>query len=389
MRFSTRIQQLAASQTMAVSARAAELKAQGRDVISLAVGEPDTAAPDTVIAAAKEAAEKGMTRYTPVAGIPEARKAVAGYFKRFYAAQAAPENTILTNGGKQAIYNLFQCLINPGDEVLVPSPYWVSYPAMIDLAQGVFVPVPCGGDGKVTAQALEAARTGRTRLLVLNSPCNPTGVCYSQEELEALAEWAAAHDVFVVSDELYDQLVYDVDRRASLSPFWQKRPESVAVVGGLSKCFAVPGWRAGYALADAALIAQMAKLQGQSTSNICDLSQAAVVAALTGSFDSVVRMREIYRSRSELALSIIQGWEGVSYPVPEGAFYVFVNVSGFFDRTTPDVVSLCSWLLETVNVACVPGSAFGDPQSMRLSLCVPQARLLEALNRLGEALMGK
>lgn len=389
MRFSTRIQQLAVSQTMAVSARATELKNQGRDIISLAVGEPDMAAPDTVITAAKEAAERGMTRYTPVAGIPEARKAVAGYFKRFYAAQAAPENTILTNGGKQAIYSLFQCLLDPGDEVLVPAPYWVSYPAMIHLAQGVFVPVPCAGDGKVTAQALESARTGRTRLLVLNSPCNPTGVCYSQDELEALAEWAVEHDVFVVSDELYDQLVYDVDRRASLSPFWQKHPESVAVVGGLSKCFAVPGWRAGYALADAALIAQMAKLQGQSTSNICDLSQAAVVAALTGSFDSVVRMREIYKGRSQLALSIIEGWEGVSYPVPEGAFYVFVNVSGFFDKKTPDVVSLCSWLLETVNVACVPGSAFGDPQSMRLSLCVPQPRLVEALNRLGEALMGK
>ncbi len=391
MNFSNRIHNLKPSGTLAVSSRAAELRAQGHDIISLSLGEPDFPTPSHIADAAREAIQAGFTRYTPVPGIPEARDAVAEYFKRFYGVEAARENTMLSNGGKQVLYNIFMALLNPGDEVLVPAPYWVSYPDMIELAQAVPVPVfaPISEGGKVTIERLECALTPRTRMLLLNSPSNPTGVCYSQAELNALAQWAIAKGLFVVSDELYDQLVYDKKLCASLSPLWRRHPESIAIVGGLSKCFSMPGWRVGYALAHADLIRQMSKLQGQCTSNICSIAQKAAIAALLGSFASVDAMRSEYRRRRDVALAIIDQWSGVTYPKPDGAFYLFLNVSCMFDEKTPDITSLCTWLMETAGVAAVPGSAFGDGESLRISYSIEEKTLVEALNRMGRAFLDK
>lgn len=391
MNFSKRIQQLKPSGTLAVSSRAAELKAQGYDIISLSLGEPDFPTPSHVAEAARDAIQAGFTRYTPVPGIPEARDAVAGYFKRFYGVEAARENTMLCNGGKQVLYNIFMAILNPGDEVLMPAPYWVSYPDMIELAQAVPVPVfvPVTEGGKLTPEHLEKRLTPRTRMLLLNSPSNPTGVCYSQSELNTLTEWAISKNLFVVSDELYDQLVYDKKLCASLSQVWQRYPEQIAIVGGLSKCFSMPGWRVGYALAHAELIRQMSKLQGQCTSNICSIAQKAAVAALLGSFASVDSMRSEYRRRRDVALAIIDQWNLVTYPKPDGAFYLFLNVSRMFDEKTPDIVSLCTWLMETAGVATVPGSAFGDPESLRISYSIEEKMLVEALNRMGRAFLNK
>lgn len=391
MNFSNRIQQLKPSGTLAVSSRAAELRAQGRDIISLSLGEPDFPTPPHVAKAACEAIQAGFTRYTPVPGIPEARAAVAAYFKRFYGVEASCENAMLCNGGKQVLYNIFMALLNPGDEVLLPAPYWVSYPDMIKLAQAVPVPVfvPVSEGSKVTPDRLEKALTPRTRMLLLNSPSNPTGVCYSQQELNRLAEWALSKGLFIVSDELYDQLVYDKELCASLSPVWQCQPDRVAVVGGLSKCFSMPGWRVGYALAHADLVRQMSKLQGQCTSNICSIAQKAAVAALLGSFASVEAMRLEYRRRRDVALAIIDQWNLVSYPKPDGAFYLFLNVSRLFDEKTPDIVSLCTWLMETAGVATVPGSSFGDDTSLRISYSIEEKTLVEALNRMGQGFLGK
>ncbi len=267
MRISDRLTRIKPSATLAVNAKALELKAKGVQVVSLAVGDT----PEHVREAAKTAIDEGFTRYTQVPGIPELRQAVCGYFARFYGVEAPMEATVVTNGGKQALYNLFQCLLNPGDEVLVPAPYWVSYPALVELAGGVTVPVasPAERGFKVTPEELDRAVTPRTRALLLNSPSNPTGACYSRAETDAIMEWAIARDLFVISDEIYDRLVYEPAEAVSVCDWWERHPENVAVVNGLAKTFAMTGWRVGYALAHPDLIKAMTKIQGQSTSNIC------------------------------------------------------------------------------------------------------------------------
>jgi len=390
MRISERLARIKPSATLAVNTKAQELQAQGREIVSLAVGQPDFCTPINVCEAAKAALDEGFTRYTAVPGIPELREAVAGYYGRFYGARATAANAIVCNGGKQVLYNLLMALVNPGDEVLVPAPYWVSYPAMIQLADGVSVFVPTTADDGylVTLEGLEAARTGRTRVLILNSPSNPTGCCYTQVQLEAIAEWARKNDIFIISDEVYDRLVYSPFEPASLAKTWEQYPETLAIVGALSKSLSMTGWRVGYALAHEDLVKAMTKIQGQSTSNINSITQRAAVAALTGPWDIVDEMKQAFVRRRDLAYDIITGW-GAPCPKPDGAFYLFPVLDKFYTDDVPDSAAMCTKILEEVGVALVPGSAFGDDKCIRFSYAVDDEVLKSALAKVGSVVLGK
>lgn len=390
MRISDRLADIKPSATLAVNAKSLELKAKGVQVVSLAVGEPDFPTPAHVREAAKAAIDEGFTRYTQVPGIPELRQAVCGYFTRFYGVEPPMEATVVTNGGKQALYNLFQCLLNPGDEVLVPAPYWVSYPALVELAGGVpvFVASPAERGFKVTPRELDRAVTPRTRTLLLGSPSNPTGACYTRAETDAIMEWAISRGLFVLSDEIYDQLVYEPAEAVSVCDWWARCPESVAVVNGLSKTFAMTGWRVGYALAHPDLVRAMAKIQGQSTSNICSVAQKAALAALTGPYDAVLEMKNAFRRRRDLAHGVVASWPGVVCPKPDGAFYLFADMSALYTPDLPDSTSLCTHIMEQANVALVPGAAFGDDACLRFSYAVSDDTLMIALAKVAKVLFG-
>lgn len=390
MKISDRLAQIKPSATLAVNAKAMELRAQGKEIISLAVGQPDFGTPQHVCDAAKEALDEGFTRYTPVPGIPELREAVANYYTKFYGAKTTADNAIVSNGGKQVLYNLLMALVNPGDDVLIPAPYWVSYPPMVQLAQGnsVFVPTTAEEDYLVTIDGLEAARTDKTTVLILNSPSNPTGCCYTQAQLEEIAEWARKNDIFIISDEVYDRLVYAPAEPASLAKVWEAYPDTISIVGALSKSFCMTGWRVGYALAHEDLVKAMSKIQGQSTSNINSITQMAAVAGLSGSWDIVDEMKESFVRRRDIAYEIITGW-GAPCPKPDGAFYLFPVLDQFYTEDAPDSASMCTKILEEAGVALVPGSAFGDDKCIRFSYAVDDETLKDALARVGKVLTGK
>lgn len=388
MKLAQRITQIRPSATLTINTKAQELRAAGRHIVSLAVGEPDFSTPDHVCAAAKAAVDQGFTRYTPVPGIPELRTAVAGYFQDFYGVHASMDNVVVTNGGKQSLYNLMQVLLDPGDEVLVPAPYWVSYPALVQLAQGqsVFVPTEPEAQFLVTVEQLEAARTARTRCLILNTPSNPTGCHYSQSALDALAAWAVEHNIFVISDEIYDRLVYAPAKPASLAAWWEKYPHGFAIVNGLAKSFAMTGWRVGYTLGHADLIKAMTKIQGQSTSNICSIAQKAAVAALTGGWECLAPMLTAFARRRDMALKLVLDWGRVQCPRPDGAFYLFPRVDAYYTPEVSDSTALCAYLLDNANVALVPGAAFGDDRCIRISYALDDATLASCLPQIGQAL---
>ncbi len=388
MNFADRMHQLKPSATLTISAKATELKAKGKDVFNLSLGEPDMPVPAHVLDAVVNAARRGNAKYTPAQGLPELRDAVGCYYDRVYSTAVPRESVIAGNGGKQCIFNVCQALLNPGDEVLVPSPYWISYPDIILLAGGVTVPVPTtSAQGfKVTTADLDRYFTPKSRILLLNSPSNPTGVCYTRKELETLALWGIEHGLTVISDELYDQLYYNEHGPVSLIGLWKKYPEQVVVINGMSKSFSMPGWRVGYAVGHPDLIKQMTKLQGQTTSNICALAQEAAIAALTGPYDSVFAMRDTYRHRRDAALAIISQWPAIPSYTPEGAFYIFLNVSALFTPEIPDSTTMCAHLLDVAEVALVPGVAFGDDNSVRLSYSVEETRLIAALHKLAPIL---
>ena len=388
MNFADRMQQLKPSATLTISAKAKELRAKGKDVFNLSLGEPDLPVAPHVLDAVIAAARQGSAKYTPVPGLPALRDAVSCYFERAYSVAVPREATMASNGGKQCIFNICQALLNPGDEVLIPCPYWLSYPDIILLAGGRAVPVPTSSERgfKVSVADLERCATPKTRLLFLNSPSNPTGACYTRRELETLALWAVERDIIVLSDELYDQLYYNDSGPVSLVGMWEKHPDHVVVVNGLSKSFAMPGWRVGYTVAHPDLIKQMTKLQGQTTSNICSLAQEAAIAALTGPYDSVFAMRDIYRRRRDAALEIIRQWPAIPRYTPEGAFYIFLDVSALFTPEIPDSTTMCAHILDAAEVALVPGVAFGDDKSVRLSYSIEEDRLIAALHKLAPIL---
>lgn len=389
MKLADRVAQLKPSATLAVSAKAQELKAQGKDILSLSVGEPDFPTPEHICKAAKEAITSGFTRYTPVPGIPELRAAAAAYFNRSYGISAEADHIIISNGGKHCLYNLCQALLNPGDHVLIPAPYWVSYPPMVELAAAkpVLIATAPEKDFKVTPADLEKGLTPKTRLLLLNSPSNPTGACYTKEELDAIAQWAVERGVIVISDEIYDRLVYSGTPSLSLCSWWQKYPENFVIVNGVAKTFAMTGWRVGYALAHPDLIRAMSRLQGQSTSNVCSVSQKAAVAALNGEMGKVEEMRAAFERRRNLAMDIVSSWPDVVCPRPSGAFYIFPDVHRHYGPRFADSTSLCTLLLAEAGVALVPGAAFGDDRCIRISYAVSDDTLVSALHLVAKVLL--
>lgn len=390
MKYAERLSLFQPSATLAVNAKTLELKAKGIPVTSLAVGEPDFDTPVHIREAAKRAIDEGFSRYTAVEGIVELRQAVCGYYQRCYNIEAKPENIIITNGGKQSLYNMFLALLDPGDEVLIPAPYWTSYPDMVLLTGGtpVVVASPAARGFRITPADLEKACTPRTRMLILNSPSNPTGVTYTVEEISALVEWAVSHDIFILADEIYDQLVYAPAKAASVAAWWPQYPDKIAVLNGLAKGFAMTGWRVGYTLTHPGLVKQLSKIQGQSTSNVCSIAQKAGVEALTASYDCINVMRQAFMRRRDKAHAEIASWPGIVCPKPEGAFYLFPNVSALFSPEIPDASTFCTVLLEKAQVAVMPGEAFGDPQCVRLSYAVSDEVLMDALGRIKNVLFG-
>ncbi len=378
---------IAPSRTTAMTDRAIELRAQGRDIISLSVGEPDFATPPHVLAAAHAALDAGETKYTPVPGTAALREAAALHFARDLGITVPPSQVIVSAGGKQAIFHALLATLDPGDEVLIPSPWWVSYPEIVRFAgaEVIDLPTQAAGGFRITPEQLEAAITPRTRWLLLNSPGNPTGATYPAEELKALGEVLARHPrVLVMSDDIYAPLRYTPGRHATLAVECPDLAERVLTVSGVSKSHAMTGFRIGVAAGPAWLIAAMGRLQSHSSGNPASISQAAAVAAFTGPQDFLADWCERFRARRDMVVAAINAIPGLSCPVPDGAFYCMVDAAPFMDRFGDDE-ALCLHLLEH-GVAVVAASAFGGANGFRISFAADEAKLTEAVRRIAGAL---
>ena len=386
-----RLGRVSPSQTIAISSKARALKAAGRDVISLSAGEPDFDTPDNVKQAAIRAIRDGDTKYTDVAGTPTLRRAVAAKFKRDSGLDYAPDEIIVGTGGKQIIYNAMVATLNAGDEVVIPSPCWVSYPDIVALADGTPVIVPCGQNNgfKLLPEDLEAAITPRTKWFMLNSPCNPTGAAYSAAELRALADVLLRHpDVWVFTDDTYEKLAYGDFAFATLAQVEPRLKDRTVTMNGCSKAYAMTGWRIGFAGGPAKLIRAMDKLQSQSTSNTSSISQAAAVEALNGPQDAIPQMVEVYQGRRDLVVEMLNQAPGVTCHKPEGAFYVFPSIHGCIGKTTAKGAAITGdesfvvALLDEEGVAAVHGSAFMYPGHFRVSYATSTEALREACARI-------
>ena len=390
---SDRINAMQESQTIAMAKKARALAAEGVDVISLSFGEPDFQTPQYIKDAAKQALDEGYTFYTPVPGYLELRQAICDKFRRDNQLEYLPENIVVSTGAKQALANAVLSLINPGDEVLVFSPYWVSYEEMVRLAEGVSIPLTgtLENDYKVTAAQVEAAITPRTRLIMYSSPCNPTGAVFSRDELAALAAVVARHPhIHVVADEIYEYINF-VGEHVSLAQFDEVK-DQVITVNGFSKGYAMTGWRVGYLAARREIAAACEKIQSQITSGTCSIAQRASIAALEGGRASADEMVAAYRRRRDLVLALVQDIPGFRTNVPSGAFYLFPDVSGLFGRTTATgetiatAADLAMYLLNDAHVAAVDGAAFGAPDCLRFSTAAADDKLREAFARIKTSL---
>ncbi|WP_319485991.1 pyridoxal phosphate-dependent aminotransferase [uncultured Cohaesibacter sp.] len=378
------------SATIAVTNKARELKAAGRDVIGLGSGEPDFDTPDNIKAAAIKAINEGKTKYTAVDGLPELKEAICAKFKRENGLDYKPNQVTVGTGGKQVLYNALVCTLNPGDEVLIPTPYWVSYPDMVLLAGGEPVIVEADQETfKLTPEALEAAITPKTKWLIFNSPSNPSGAAYSEAELKALTDVLVKHpQVWVMSDDMYEHLVYDDFKFTTPAQIEPKLYDRTLTVNGVSKAYAMTGWRIGYAAGPVELIKAMAKLQSQSTSNPCSIAQYASVEALNGTQDFIAERADVFKQRRDLVVKALNECEGITCPTPEGAFYVFPSCAGTIGKTAPSgkVIEtdedFVTELLEAEGVAVVQGSAFGLGPNFRISYATSTEALTEACARI-------
>ena len=378
---SYRAKALKPSLTLEIAARAKALQAEGRDICSLSAGEPDFDTPEFIRQAAHEALNQGFTRYGPAAGDPELRAAIADKLTRENGVATAAQEVMITNGGKQAIYNLFQVLLNPGDQVLIPSPYWLSYPEIASLAGADVVTIPSSpADGfQLNLEQLEAAITTKSRLLVLNTPGNPTGRVMSREELLALAELLRRHpQLLVMSDEIYEYLLAEGHTHHSLAALAPDLKDRCFTVNGFAKGWAMTGWRLGYLAGHADVIRAASALQSQSTSNVCSFAQRGALAAIQGSRQCVTDMAESYNRRRTLLVSGLQAMEGITLVAPEGAFYAFPQLPAHI----ADSMEFCRRALETEGLAVVPGAAFGEPRCIRLSCAVSRETISDGLDRL-------
>ncbi len=389
---SDRLNRLAPSATLAMSQKSSEMKAQGIDVINMSVGEPDFNTPENIKEAAKKAIDDNFSRYSPVPGYPDLRKAIVAKLKNENGLDYNVNEVIVGTGGKQGICNVILALVNPGDEVIIPAPYWVSYPQMAKLAGGVPVIVNAGFDQdfKMTPEQLEAAITPKTKMLILCSPSNPTGSVYSKEELAALADVLRKHpDVFVLADEIYEHINY-IGKHHSIA----QEPglkEQVIIANGVSKAYAMTGWRIGFLAGPEWIIKGCNKLQGQYTSGTCSVSQKAAEAAYTLDQSAVEEMRQAFERRRDLIVKLAKEVPGLEVNIPEGAFYLFPKCNSYFgksngDKTINNSTDFAMYLLEEAHVATVGGDAFGDPDCFRMSYATSDENIKEAIRRIKEAL---
>ncbi len=393
MKLSKRVQQLEPSVTLAAAAKAKALKAQGKDILSLTVGEPDFATPENIQEVAVQAIRNGKASYyTQSAGIPELRQAIVDYIKEYYGITYEPSQTIVTDGAKFALYALFQTILDPEDEVIIPVPYWVSYGEQVKLAEGrpVFVKGEENNEFKITVSQLEASRTPKTKALIINSPSNPTGMIYDQKELQAIGEWAVKHDILIVADDIYGRLVYNGNEFTPIATISEAIRKQTIIINGVSKTYAMTGWRIGYALGNQEIIDGMIAIASQSTSNSTAVSQYAAIEALTGEQDPVEEMRVAFEERLNILYPLVSNLPGVTLNKPQGAFYLFPNVK--------ETLAMCGYenvtkwvedLLEETGVALVTGEGFGAPENVRLSYATDLGTLEEAVRRIAQFIESK
>ncbi len=389
-RISTRVGSIAESATLKVDGKAKALQAAGRPVISFAAGEPDFPTPEHIVEAALAAVRDPKNhRYTPAAGLPDLREAIAAKTLRDSGRAVSPSQVIVTNGGKQAVYQAFATLLDPGDEVLVPTPYWTTYPEVIKLAGGVQVDVFAGSDQNylVTVPQLEAARTPRTKVLLFVSPSNPTGSVYSPEQTRAIGEWADEHGLWIISDEIYQNLSYDDVRVVSIVEAVPALADRTILVNGVAKTYAMTGWRLGWMVGPIDAIRAAANLQSHLSSNVSNISQRAAIAALNGPQDAAHAMRDAFDRRRKIIVAELNKIPGMLTPTPQGAFYVYPDVSGLLRRawggvTATTSLELADLILDQAEVAAVPGEAFGPSGYLRFSYALGDAALLEGMQRL-------
>ncbi len=393
-RISRRVGAIAPSATLAVSNKAKAMKAAGENVIGFGAGEPDFATPDHIVEAAVAACrDPKHHKYSAVGGLPELKEAIAAKTKRDSGLEVDAASVLVTNGGKHAVYNCFEALLNPGEEVLLPTPYWTTYPEPIALAGGVTVPVltDAASGFRVTLDQLEAARTENTKALIFVSPSNPTGAVYPKEEIEAIGQWAVANGIWVITDEIYEHLVYGDNEFHSLPTLVPEIAATCVVLNGVAKTYAMTGWRVGWMIGPADIVKAAQNLQSHSTSNVCNVAQAAALAAVSGPLDAVVMMREAFDRRRKTMHSLLSGIEGVHCPEPQGAFYAYPDMSGVLGREyggtrVESTLDLADVLLEQAKVAIVPGEAFGAGGGARLSFALGDDDLGEGVGRIVEFL---
>ena len=380
------------SETLAISAKAKALRAQGREVIDFSVGEPDFNTPDNVIKAAEHAMAEGFTKYTQASGLPALRQAIADKLERENALHYEPDQIIVSCGAKHVLYNLAMVLVDPGDEVIIPGPYWVTYPTQVEMAGGVPVIIPTTAEEgfKITGEVLRRYLTPATKGVILNSPCNPTGAVYDPEELQDLAEVLRDTDLYVITDEIYEHMVYDGLQQISIATLSPELKERCIVVNGVSKSFSMTGWRVGYCAGPADVIAACGHLQSQSTSNPTAFAQMGAIEALTGPQDSVGQMAAAFVERRDFVVERLNAIDGISCPMPQGAFYTFPKINALFGRRAnggilSDSADVVDYLLDEAGVAAVPGDAFGASDHMRLSYAASMQALHTGLERLDQA----
>ncbi|MBE9213249.1 pyridoxal phosphate-dependent aminotransferase [Plectonema cf. radiosum LEGE 06105] len=380
MKLAARISQVSPSLTLAIAAKAKAMKAEGIDVCSFSAGEPDFDSPAHVKAAAQKALDQGKTKYGPAAGEPELRRAIANKLKSENHLDYQAENIIVTNGGKHSLFNLMQALIEPGDEVIIPAPYWVSYPEMVKLVGGnpVIVMTDQKTGYKIEPEILRSAITSKTKLFVLNSPSNPTGMVYTPEEIKALAQVIVEKDILVVSDEIYEKILYDGAKHLSIGSLNDEIFARTIVSNGFAKGYSMTGWRLGYLAAPVELIKAATTVQGHSTSNVCTFAQYGAIAALEGSQECVEEMRQAFAKRREVMLERINAIPGLKCSQPDGAFYLFPDIS----KTGLTSLEFCNALLEEHQVAVIPGVAFGADNNIRLSYATDMATIEKGMDRL-------
>ena len=391
-RVSTRFANITPSATLAVDAKAKALKAQGRPVVGFGAGEPDFATPDYIVEAAVKAARNpAMHRYTPAAGLPALREAIAEKTLRDSGYEVSPADIVVTNGGKQAVFQAFAALLGPGDEAILPTPYWTTYPEVIKLAGATPVEVFAGADQdyKVTVDQLEAACTPRTKLLLLCSPSNPTGSVYTREEIRSIGQWALKHGVWVITDEIYEHLLYDGAQSAHIVAEVPELADQTIVLNGVAKTYAMTGWRVGWMIGPSDVIKAALSFQSHLTSNVNNIAQCAAIAALNGPLDVVEHMREAFDRRRQTMVKMLREIDGLEVPTPRGAFYAYPSVSNLLGRSIRGKVpttssELADLILDEVEVAVVPGEAFGPSGFLRFSYALADDDLVEGITRVQE-----